>query len=115
MRNFQPATLLRLHVCERDQYKGRAVHKCILERCRELHITRVSAVRAFEGYGGESEVHRSRLLRHNLPIVLTIIDTPEQIARLLPSVEEMIDTGMIAQSPIEMIAVNGRSAVQAAS
>ena len=115
MRQFQPATLLRLHVCERDQYKGRAVHKCVLEKCRELHITRVSAVRAFEGYDGESEIHRSHLLRHNLPIVLTIIDTPEQIARLLPGIEEMIDTGTIAQSPVEMVAINGRGAVQAAS
>jgi PII-like signaling protein len=80
---FQPATLLRLHVCERDQYKGRALHKCILEKCIEFHMTRVSAVRGFEGYGGSSEIHRSHPIYHNLPVAITIIDVPDKISQLL--------------------------------
>jgi uncharacterized protein len=115
MPGFQPATLLRLHICERDLYKGRALHKCIFEKCRELHMARVSAVRAFEGYGGDSQIHRSRPVYHNLPVVITVIDTPERIGRLLPVLEEMIDTGTIATSPVDMLVVNRLAQAQSAS
>jgi len=112
---FQPATLLRLHVCERDQYKGRALHKCIIEKCIELHMTRVSAVRGFEGFGASSEIHRSRPLHHNLPIVITVIDVPDKISQLVATLEGMVETGVIATSPVEMLAVNRRAQVHAAS
>lgn len=115
MPGFQPATLLRLHICERDLYKGRTLHKCILEKCRELHMARVSAVRAFEGYGGNSEIRRSRPIYHTLPIVITVIDTPERIGRLLPVVEEMMETGAIATSPVDMLVVNRIARAQSAS
>jgi len=112
---FQPATLLRLHVCERDQYKGRALHKCILEKCIEFHMTRVSAVRGFEGYGGSSEIHRSHPIYHNLPVAITIIDVPDKISQLLATVEEMMEPGVIATSPVEMLVVNRRAYVHAAA
>lgn len=115
MSPFHPATLLRLHVCERDQYKGRALHTCILEKCMELHMTRVTAVCGFEGYGGSSEIHRSRPLYHNLPIVITVIDVPDKISQLLATLEGMMETGVIATSPVEMLAVNRRAEVHAAS
>ncbi|MGA3028789.1 MAG: DUF190 domain-containing protein [Bryobacteraceae bacterium] len=108
MPEFQPATLLRLHICERDLYNGRALHECILEKCRELRMTRISAVRALEGYGGHSGIHRSRPVHRNLPVVITIIDTPDRIGRLLPVVEKMMDTGTIATSPVEMLVVSRR-------
>jgi PII-like signaling protein len=115
MSPFQPATLLRLHVCERDRYKGRALHTCILEKCVELRMTRVTAVCGFEGYGGSSEIHRSHPLYHNLPIVITVIDVPGKISQLVATVEEMMETGVIATSPVEMLAVNRRAQVHAAS
>ena len=37
---------------------------------------------------------------HDQPIVVTIIDTDENIARLLPIVEEMMETGLIDISDV---------------
>jgi PII-like signaling protein len=112
---FQPATLLRLHVCERDQYKGRALYKCILQECKQLGMARVTAVRGFEGYGGASEIHRSRPIHHNLPVVITVIDVPDKITHLVAIVRDMMETGVIATSHVEMLAVNRRASVHAAS
>jgi PII-like signaling protein len=39
------------------------------------------------------------------PVVITVVDTAENIARLIPAVSEMMDTGLIASSPVEMIRV----------
>jgi len=106
MPDFRPATLLRLHFCERDEYHGKPLHRCLIEKCRELQMTRVTAMRGLEGYGGESEIHRSRPVHRNLPIVISVIDVPEKIDRLIPMVQEMMDTGLIATSPVTILSLN---------
>jgi len=45
------------------------------------------------------------LLTHDLPIVVTIIDSEENVRRLLPGVEEMMDKGLIAMSEVEMFRI----------
>lgn len=69
--------------------------------------TNTPAVPRFEGtgYGETAEIHRHHLVRKDQPIVVTVVDTPENLARLIPEVEEMIDTGMIATSDVEYIRV----------
>ena len=36
---------------------------------------------------------------------MTIVDTAENLARLIPEVEEMMDTGMIATSDVEYMRI----------
>ena len=59
-------------------------------------------LRGLEGYGGMAQIHRSHLLTHDLPIVMTIVDSAENIERLAPIVEEMMDTGLIAVSDVQI-------------
>jgi PII-like signaling protein len=42
--------------------------------------------------------------------LITVFDTAENIARLLPVIEPMIDTGLIAISDVELIRVQKRAA-----
>ena len=58
-----------------------------------------------EGYGESAELHRAHLVRHDQPIVIVIVDTAENLDRLVPAVEEMLDTGVLATSDVEMIRV----------
>jgi len=61
--------------------------------------------RGLEGYGETAEIHRAHWIGHDQPIVVTIVDTAENLARLLPVVEEMVDKGLIATSDVECIRV----------
>ena len=61
--------------------------------------------RGLEGYGESAELHRAHLVRHDQPIVIAIVDTAENLDRLVPAVEEMLDTGVLATSDVEMIRV----------
>ena len=54
---------------------------------------------------GRAEIHRHRLIGKDQPIVVTIVDTEESLARLIPEVEAMMDTGMIATSNVECIRI----------
>ena len=100
MQNYHPAKLLRLHFTERDRHAGKPLHEAIVERCLELKIAGATVFRGLEGYGDTAEIHRAHLLSHDLPIVVQIVDCAENIQRLLPIVEEMMDRGLIAVSDV---------------
>lgn len=105
MQPFQPAKLLRLLFTERDRYQGKPLHEAVLDKCRDLKIAGATVFRGLEGYGDTAEIHRSHVLRNDLPIVIQIVDTPENIQRLVPVVEEMMDKGLIAISDVNMVRV----------
>ena len=105
MRTVKAAKLLRLHFCESDQYNGKPLYEAIVNRCRELKIAGATVFRGLEGYGETAEIHRHRLIGKDQPIVVTIVDTPENLGRLIPEVEEMMDTGMIATSDVEYVRI----------
>jgi PII-like signaling protein len=105
MRTVKKAKLLRLHFCESDQFNGKPLYEAIVSRCRELKIAGATVFRGLEGYGEKAEIHRHRLIGKDQPIVVTIVDTPENLGRLIPEVEEMMDTGMIATSDVEYVRI----------
>jgi PII-like signaling protein len=102
MPTYQPAKLMRLHFSEHHRYKGKPLYEAIVEKCLELKIAGTTVLRGLEGYGGMAQIHRSHLLMHDLPIVITIVDSAENIERLAPIVEEMMETGLIAVSDVQI-------------
>jgi PII-like signaling protein len=105
MGTVKKAKLLRLHFGEGDQYNGKPLYEAIVNRCKELKIAGATVFRGLEGYGETAEIHRHHLLRKDQPIVVTIVDTTENLARLIPEVEQMMDTGMIATSDVEFMRI----------
>jgi PII-like signaling protein len=98
--------MLRLHICERDRWQGRPLYEAIVGRCRELQIAGATVFRGLEGYGETAEIHRGGVLAHDLPILIAIIDTSENIDRLIPEMERMMSTGVLAVSEVQMVRVN---------
>jgi len=105
MRTIKKAKLLRLHFCESDRYNGKPLYEAIVERCKALKIAGATVFRGLEGYGETAEIHRHHVVRKDQPIVVTIVDTDENLARLIPEVEEMMDTGLIATSDVEYMRI----------
>lgn len=105
MQTYQPAKLLRLHFTERDRRRGKPLYEAIVEKCRELKIAGATVFRGLEGYGDTAEIHRPHVLAHDLPIVVQIVDSGENIERLLPVVEEMMDKGLVAISGVNILRI----------
>jgi PII-like signaling protein len=105
MRTTKKAKLLRLHFGESEQYNGKPLYEAIVNRCKELKIAGATVFRGLEGYGETAEIHRHHLIKKDQPIVVTIVDTPENLGRLIPEVEEMMNTGMIATSDVEYMRI----------
>ena len=99
------AKLVRMHFRESDRHGDRALYEAIVDKCRELKMAGATVYRGVEGYGETAEIHRGGLIAHGAPIVVTVVDSAEKIAVLLPAVEAMIGNGMIAVSDVEMIRI----------
>jgi uncharacterized protein len=107
----QPGRLLRIHILESDRYRDEPLFEAIIAKCRELKIAGATVFRGLEGYGESAELHRAHLVHHDQPIVIAIVDTAENLASLLPAVEAMIETGVLATSDVEMIRVQNHPAL----
>ena len=106
----QTARLLRIHISESDRYGGKPLYEAIVNKCREMKIAGATVFRGLEGYGETAEMHKYHLTRHDQPILISIIDTAENLASLAPVVEAMMDTGLIAISDVQVVRVQKRAA-----
>jgi len=55
-------------------------------------------------------LHKSHIIRHDQPILISIVDTAENLDRLAPVVEEMMDTGLMAVSDVKTLRVQKKAA-----
>jgi PII-like signaling protein len=106
MRTVKKARLLRLHFGESDQYQGQPLYEAIVQRCKELKIAGATVFRGLEGYGESAEIHRHRFTRKDQPIAVTIVDTEENLDRLIPEVQAMMDTGIITASDVDCVRID---------
>src|SRR5690349_14092595 len=88
MPSGHPGKLLRLHMSEHDRYRDGVLYEAIVAKCLDLGVAGVTVFRGLESYGESSEIHRSHLLVHDQPIVITIVETPHKTEEILP---ELLD------------------------
>jgi hypothetical protein len=105
MKETFSARLLRVHFGEDDRWHGKPLHEAILAKCRELGIAEAVVFRGIEGYGSASRIrHASHWpLSKDAPIQLSIIDTEEQIGKLIPYLDVMVEEGLVASSTVEVV------------
>ena len=98
--------LLRLFIGESDTWHGKPLYQAIVERVREQGMAGATVIRGIEGFGADSHLHTSRILRlsEDLPVVIEIVDTPERIDAILPALDEMVGEGMVTVERVQIIA-----------
>jgi PII-like signaling protein len=109
MQPAYPAKLLRIHISEGDRFEGRPLYEAIVAKCRELKIAGATVFRGLEGYGETAELHRSHLISHDQPIVISVVDTAGKLDTLILAIDEMMTTGVIAVSDVQAVRVQKAS------
>ena len=98
------AKMLRIHFGEDDKWQGKPLYEAIVAKCRELDIAGATVFRGIEGYGASTLIHKKHLLwSSDRPIMVSVVDTEENLNKLLPALDEMVDEGLIAMSEVEVI------------
>lgn len=98
----QPAKLVRILLSGGDRHKGKPVHEAIVNKCMELGIAGATVIKGLEGFGDTAEIHKSRFMGGDEPIVVTIVDSDENLKRLLPEIDKITGGGVIAVSDVLM-------------
>jgi len=83
MRLDQSARLLRIHISESDRYRSKPLYEAIVAKCRELKIAGATVLVGLEGYGETAAMHRAHFARRDRPVIVTIVDTEENLARFV--------------------------------
>jgi len=99
------AKMLRIHFGEDDKWKGKPLYRAIVEKCREMDIAGATVYRGIEGYGASTLIRRSHLfsISHDAPVMVSIVDVEEKIAKLIPVLDGMVDEGLMAMSDVEVV------------
>jgi uncharacterized protein len=101
--------LLRIFIGESDTWHGRPLYQAIVQRVREEGLAGATVVRGIEGFGADSRLHTSRILRlsEDLPVVIEIVDTTDRIERVLPMLDDMVGEGMVTLERVHVVAYRG--------
>ena len=99
------ARMLRIHFGEGDKWQGKPLHEAIVAKCQELGLAGAIVYRGIEGYGTSTRIHHASHWKFSkdAPIMVSIIDQEEQINKLLPHLDAMVEEGLIAMSRVEVI------------
>ncbi len=107
MRERTRATRLRIYLGERDRWRGHGLAWAITCAARDHGLAGATVLRGIDGYGYgvDRSIHTQRpfSFSSDLPLMVEIIDVPEQIEAFLPVVESMLGGGLATTEPVEAI------------
>ncbi len=95
---------LRIFIGESDRYEGAPLYEWLVRKARENHLAGATVLRGLEGFGAHSRMHTAKILRlsQDLPIVIEIVDTKENIQRFLDTIDGAIAEGLATREDVEI-------------
>ena len=98
-------TLMRIFIGEGDKAGAQPLYHALVEMFRREKLAGVTVLRGIEGFGAKSHLHTTQLLRlsQDLPIVIEVVDSQENIERVLPQVDSMLHKGLITMEKVLVI------------
>ena len=99
------AVLLRIFIGESDRYEHKPLYEAIVLKAREAHLAGATVLRGPMGFGKSSRLHTAKILRLSLdlPMVIEIVDSEENIRAFLPILDGMIGGGMVTMQKVEVV------------
>jgi PII-like signaling protein len=101
----EQAMLLRIFIGERDKYKNKPLYEQIVLKAKELNLAGATVLKGILGFGADSRIHSAKLLElsEDLPVVIEIVDTQENINKLLPFIDETVIEGLVTLEKMKVI------------
>ena len=105
---------VRVYVGETDQAGHTPRYQAMLEYLRREGAAGATVFRGIAGFGANSQVHTATILRlsTDLPVVLTWVDAPARVERLLPGLIELAGSGVVTVDDLRVASYGGRRVEQ---
>jgi CBS domain-containing protein len=113
MRHDSRGMQVQVYFGEADHVGSKPLYQVLLEYLRSEGAAGATVARGIAGFGHASRIHSSAVLRlsEDLPVVLTWVDAPERVERLLPGLVERAGSGVVITQEIG-VAAYGRRPVE---
>ena len=101
--------LLRIFIGESDRWEHKPLYEAIVLKARELGLAGATVLRGPMGFGANSRLHTSKILRlsEDLPLIIEIVDSEERIQQLLPFLDAMMQGGLVTMEKVQVIKYSG--------
>lgn len=101
----EDSVLLRIFIGESDKYNSKPLYEQIVLKARGLNLAGATVLRGIMGFGADSRMHSAKFLdlSIDLPIIIEIVDTKENIEKLLPFIDETVTEGLVTLEDIKVI------------
>jgi len=105
------ATLLRLFLNANDRLSGKAIYRLVVETARANHLAGASVFLVDFSYGAHKRIRdaKSDYLSFDIPVVVEVIDSGENIGKLQVELESMIAEGLVVTRPVQVRHYAGQS------
>ncbi len=99
------AKMLHIYIGEDDRWEGEPLHEAIVKKLRMMDIAGATVYRGILGYGAHQRMHQGGFLglSHDLPLMITVVDSEEKIERATAALDQMVDEGLVVLSDVEVI------------
>ncbi len=89
--------LMRIFIGEGDRYGHKPLYEALVELLRSEGFAGATVLRGVCGYGANRVYHTQKLLdlSADLPLVVEVVDTQENIDAIMPRIDAMMGGGMI--------------------
>lgn len=97
--------LVRIFIGESDKWHHQPLPIALLERLRKEGFAGATVFHGAAGFGARSVLHTAHILRlsEDLPVLIEIVDTEEQVERLLPILDEMVSEGLVTMEKVRVL------------
>lgn len=102
------ARRLMIIVDEDARFNHQPLYREIVRRARDTGLAGASVFRGIEGFGPSHQLHTARILdiSNQLPVMILIIDTSDNIERFLPALADLMVGGVVALDDVEIPALS---------
>ncbi|WP_067616699.1 DUF190 domain-containing protein [Dissulfuribacter thermophilus] len=96
--------LLRIFIGESDKFEGKPLYEWLVIKAKEQGLAGATVIRGLMGFGANSQIHTSKILRLSvdLPIIIEIVDTQEKIKAFLSNIRDVIKEGLVTLERVEV-------------
>ena len=103
--------MLRIIIGENSRREGKHLYEWIVIKAREFGIAGATVTRGMMGYGANSRIKTSSILRlsEDLPIIIEMVDTKEMLEEFLEIVDCVINEGLITLEQMNIRMYRGSS------
>ena len=96
--------MVRIFIRESDKVDGKPLYQALVEKLRQEQISGATVLRHLRLWC-TGIIHTANILQlsHDLPVIIEVVDTQENIERVLPQIESIIGDGMITMEKVKVL------------